>query len=138
MKDEKCIDCIEYKRCRDSYTSWLFFIIGLIATIAIRVVTVLVHVNPLYGKIAWYIGVGGFFVFFIYKFKVNQVRAKLINQRNLVDKIVNQKQLTKEDFNLMSAILCALSSKKERINYIFIFGLSAIAIVLAIYMDFFK
>jgi len=138
MKDKKCINCIESKRCRDSHISWLFFIIGLVATVAIRVVTVLIHMNPLFGKIAWYIGVAGFFVFFVYKFKVNQARSALINRRNLVDKITRRKELTEEDYNLMGAILCALSSKKERINYFFIFGLSAVALLLAIYMDFLK
>jgi len=138
MKNKECINCIEYKRCRDSYGSWIFFIIGLVATIAIRVVTVLMHMRPLYGKIAWYIGVGGFFVFFVYKFRVNQARSRTIAQRNLVDKIGQGKQLAKEDYSLISAILCGLSSKKERINYFFIFALSAIALLLAIYMDFLK
>ena len=138
MKNEKCVSCIEYKRCRDSYTSWIFFTIGLIATVAIRAVTVLMHMNPVYGKIAWYTGVSGFFLFFVYKFRVNQARSKLINQRNLVDKVNNQKQLTREDFDTISSLLCALSSKKERINYFFIFGLSAIALILAIYIDFIK
>jgi hypothetical protein len=138
MKDKKCLTCVEYKRCRDSYASWIFFIIGLIATVAIRVVTVLMHIAPVYGKIAWYTGVGGFFAFFIYKFKVNQARSKLISGRNLVDKITNKEQLTNEDYSLIGTVLCALSSKKDRINYFFIFALSAAALVLAVYMDFFK
>lgn len=138
MEDKKCINCIEYKRCRDSYTSWIFFIIGLIATVAIRVVTVLMHVNPVYGKIAWYIGVSGFFLFFVYKFKVNHTRSRFIEQNNLVHKFHNQEQLTEEDYNVIGSILCALSSKKERLNYIFIFGLSAIALILALYFDFLK
>lgn len=100
--------------------------------------TVLIHMDPIYGKIAWYLGVGGFFVFFVYKFKVNQTRSNLINQESLVDKFAHQKQLTKEDYSLISAILCALSSKKERINYFFIFVLSAVALFLAIYIDFLK
>lgn len=136
--EDRCIDCSEYKRCKDSFTSWIFFIIGLIATVAIRVVTVLIHMNPIYAKIAWYIGVSGFFIFFVYKFRVSQARSKLITQQHLVDKINRQERLTKEDYNLMGTILCALSSKKERINYFFIFGLSAIALLLALYMDFFK
>ena len=135
---KECINCSEYKNCKDSFASWFYFIIGLIATVALRVVTVLMDMNPIYAKIAWYIGVGGFFVFFIYKFKVNQTRSKLISQKDLVDKIVHQKQLTEEDYNLISAILCSLSSKKERINYFFIFCLSAVALLLSIYMDFFK
>ena len=134
----RCITCSEYKNCNDSFASWIFFIVGLIATVAIRVVTVLIHLNPIYAKVAWYIGVGGFFVFFVYKFRISQERSKNISQRNLVDKINQQKELSKDDYDLIGAILCALSSKKERINYIFIFGLSAIALLLAIYMDFFK
>jgi hypothetical protein len=135
---KKCIGCVEYKRCQDSFASWLFFIVGLIATIAIRVVTVLMHVDPIYARIAWYVGVGGFFVFFVYKFRVNQARAELIDQQDLVNKINEEKKLNKEDYNLIGGILCALSSKKERINYFFIFFLSAVALLLAIYMDFIK
>ena len=138
MKNKKCIRCSEYKNCKDSFTSWIFFIVGIIATLAIRVVTVLIHMKPIYGKVAWYIGVAGFFVFFVYKFKVSQARSKLISQKNLVDKIAHQKQLTEEDYSLIGALLCGLSSKKERINYFFIFGLSAVALLLAIYMDFLR
>ncbi len=134
----ECIDCVERKRCRDSFASWIFFIIGLIATIAIRVVIVLINVNPIYAKIAWYIGIGGFFIFFVYKFKISQTRAKFINERKLVDKISQKSQLTKEDYDLMNGILCYLTSKKERINYFFIFGLSAIALILAVYFDFIR
>ncbi|MGB2661777.1 MAG: hypothetical protein WBD04_05285 [Candidatus Omnitrophota bacterium] len=138
MNTKKCIECREYKRCRDSFASWIFFAVGLIATIAIRAVTLLTHVNPVHAKIAWYIGVGGFFIFFVYKFKVNQARAKLISRQQLVDKINGKEQLTEDDYGLISTLLCALSSNKERINYFFIFILSAIALSLAIYMDFLK
>ncbi|MCK4905719.1 hypothetical protein KAS42_05745 [bacterium] len=138
MKNKKCINCPEYSRCRESSASWIFFIIGLIATIAMRVVTVLMDLNPFYGKMAWYIGVSGFFLFFIYKFKVSQTRSKIISERELVDKIASQKQLTKDDYNLIGAILCSLSSRKERINYFFIFGLSAVVLVVAIFFDLFR
>ena len=138
LKNKKCLNCPEYSRCRESYVSWFFFIIGLIATIAMRVVTVLMDLNPVYGKIAWYVGVGGFFLFFIYKFKVNQTRSKIIKERNLVDKITDQKHLTEDDYNLIGAILCSLSSNKERVNYFFIFGLSAVVLILAIYFDLFR
>jgi len=138
METEKCLTCSEYNKCKDSHASWIFFIIGLIATIAVRVVTVLMHLNPLYGKIAWYIGIGGFFIFFVYKFKVAQARSRAISERGLVEKIGQGKPLTEEDYSLISAILCGLRSNKEKINYFFIFGLSLIAIIIAVYMDFVK
>ena len=138
MGNKKCLTCSEHDNCKDSLTSWVFFIIAIIATIAIRVVTVLAHLNPTYAKMAWYIGVTGFFAFFVYKFRVGQERSKSITQRQLVDKINSKKPLDSEDYSLISSILCALSSKKEQINYFVIFGLSAIALILAIYMDFIK
>ena len=138
LETQKCINCPEYSRCRDSSVSWIFFILGLVATIAMRVVTVLMHLNPIYGKVAWYVGVGGFLLFFIYKFRVNQARSRIINEKNLVDKINNQKDLADEDYKLIGTILCGLRSKKERINYFFIFGLSAIALIIAVYIDLFR
>ena len=68
MHDQKCINCAEYKKCKENSISWVFFIIGLIATISIRAVTVLVHIDPVYGQIAWYVGVLGFLIFFFILF----------------------------------------------------------------------
>ena len=113
MKDrQRCLNCREYNNCKDSFTSWIFFIIGLIATVAIRVVTVLIDVKPVYGKVAWYVGVGGFFAFFVYKFKVNQNRAKLIRQQSLVDKLAQQKQLSEEELDLGFMFLEQMSKKE--------------------------
>ena len=138
MKNNKCRTCGEYQRCQETHVSWIFFIIGLIATIAIRAVTVLMHVSPLYGKIAWYVGVGGFTVFFIYKFKVMHERSNLITRSKLVKKLHHKEPLSKEDYSLISNVLCGISSNKEKINYFFIFALSAIALLLALYFDFIK
>ena len=138
MENKKCRSCSGYKNCKDSFSSWIFFIIGIIATLAIRVVTVLIHVNPIYAKIAWYVGIGGFLAFFIYKFLVSQRRSAIIKRNSLVEKIRDKKVLTDNDYDIISAILCGLRSKKENINYFVIFGLSAVALILAVYMDFIK
>jgi len=138
MKNKKCINCGQYKNCKDISSSWIFVIIGMIATVAVRVVTILMNVNPFYGKIAWYIGVIGFFIFFIYKFKVSQSRAQLIVKKNLIRKINNNQQLTKDDYTNVGELLCSLVSRKERLNYFFIFALSALALIFAVYMDFIK
>jgi len=96
------------------------------------------HLDPLYGKIAWYIGISGFFLFFAYKFSINQTRSKIIIQKKLVHKLAVQGQLNKEENELIAAILCNLTSKKERLNYFFIFALSALSLIVAIYFDFMK
>ena len=136
--DKKCLNCSEYKNCRDSFASWIFFLIGIVATIAIRIVTVLVHIKPIYGQIAWYVGVVGFFIFFLYKFKLERSRHKLIIKKGLMTKISQSKELSEGDRQLVSSILCSLSSNKDRINYVIIFLSSAIALIIALYFDFIK
>ena len=138
MNNKNCKNCIDRQKCKDSFTSWIYFIIGLVATIAIRVVTLLMHLNPIYGKISWYTGAGRFFIFFMYKYKVLRDRSRQIEQQSILEKIGQKKQLTGEDYNLISVILCNLSSNKERMNYFFIFGLSALALIIATYIDFLK
>ncbi|MCF7898295.1 MAG: hypothetical protein K9L87_06055 [Candidatus Omnitrophica bacterium] len=138
MEDKRCLNCFQKKNCSNSFVSWIFFIIGLIATVAIRVVTVLMNINPLYGKIAWYVGVGGFLLFFIYKFNANRRLSNLIDGENLVEKTRGQKPLSVQEYNLIAGILCSLKSEKERINYFFIFVVSAVALFLAVYFDFIK
>ena len=134
---EKCMNCSENKRCRESYISWVFFIIGLIATAAIRVVTVLMHIDPLYGKLAWYTGVGGFFLFFLYRYNIIKTRSDLILRNKLTEKIEQHQQLSADDYNVLEGIMCSLNSKKERINFMFIFVLSAITLLIALYIDIF-
>ena len=116
MKNDKCINCGEYKNCRDSFKSWIYFIIGLIATVSVRLVSLFMDYNVIYAKIAWYVGVIGFFIFFLYKFRVETNRAKLIIEKNLMSKIRGNRQLEEDDYGLVSSILCGLSSNKDRIN----------------------
>jgi len=137
MDNKTCSTCKGYKNCRDSAASWFFFIIGIIATVAIRAVTVLLHLAPIYAKISWYVGVVGFFLFFIYKFLISQRRARTIHERGLVEKIQKREGLTDEDYEFLGDVFCNLASKKERINFFLIFGLSIVALLLALYMDFF-
>jgi len=138
MRNSKCINCIEYKRCKENTGSLIFFIIGLIAIIAVRAVTILEHVKPVYGKIAWYVGILGFFVYFAYKYKIEYDRSKLIKTSKLMDKMLQGDSIEKEDREIIGSVLCALSSNKDRINYFIIFSSSAVVLIIAIYLDFLR
>jgi hypothetical protein len=103
--------------------------------VAVRVVTVLMNIDPLYGKGAWYIGVVGFLLFFVYKFNANRSLAKIIDKEGLIEKARGSKAFSKEEYRLIADILCNLRSEKERINYFFIFAVSALALLFAVYFD---
>lgn len=138
MNERDCKNCINKDKCKGGFSSWLFFIIGIISAVSIRTAAFLMHLNPVYAKISWYVGVGGFFVFFVYKFLVSQRNTGMIKQQHILEKLDTKQQLSIDDYSLIYRILCSLTSKKERINYLFIFALSAIALTIAVYLDFFR
>ena len=137
-KEFVCHDCFELKKCKEPFVSWVFFFIALVAVIALRAVNIALDFNPMLAKIFWYVGVGGFLVFFLYKFKNYNILQREIARTNLIDKLLYKKELTEHDKDVLGTIVCQLSSKKDKINYLFIFVFSAIALALAIYADFFK
>lgn len=137
-KEFVCYDCFRLKRCKEPIVSWVFFFIALVAVVALRAVNVVFDSNPILAKVFWYIGVTGFFVFFIYKFKYHTLMQKELDSTKLVDKLLSKEKLSDHDYDVLGTILCRLRSKKDYINYFFIFFFSGIALALAIYADFFK
>lgn len=133
--DKRCRACGQYANCRDNWLSWLFFIIGLVATVAIRVVDLLYHWGPFWGKLAWYIGVGGFLVFFLYKYRQNARQKKELAASGLKAKLAGQEPLDKDDYRRLDQLFCRLSSPQETINYFFIFAASLAALALALFFD---
>lgn len=139
MKTEvQCLNCSEYKRCVESYWSWFFFLIGIVATVAMRVVTILMAIDQIYGKIAWYIGIVGFLIFFLYQFKISNTRGKIIKKNQIKEKIAQKKELDDNDRYILRNILCSLSSNKEKINYFMIFFTSILALIIEISIEIFK
>ena len=137
MGNKKCKNCSQRNVCRDSLTSWVFFLIGIIATVALRVIVVVEEIDPTYGRIAWYIGVIGFILFFIYKFKLLRESAGIIKKSGLRHKLAEEGELNKREYELLSELVCAQDNWRERANFFVIFFLSSVALLLAIYIDFF-
>ena len=131
-----CTDCFKFNKCVDSPVSWIFFIIGLIATVAVRAVNIALDFDPIWAKILWYIGVSGFFIFFLYKFKYDHMLHRELKKTQLTNKILAKEKISEHEYEVLGSILCRLSSKKEKINYFFIFFFSGIALLLAVYFDF--
>ncbi|MBU1147418.1 MAG: hypothetical protein KKD11_03620 [Candidatus Omnitrophica bacterium] len=140
MKDKKfvCYDCFKLKTCKESAVSWVLFFIALIAVISLRAMPLVLGTNPVFAKSLWYIGVVGFFIFFVYKFRYDQILQRELDNTGLKDKLLNKKELSEHDQEVLGTIVCKLSSKKDKINYFFIFISSALALALAIYVDFIR
>lgn len=138
IEQGNCKGCSVYEGCRDTAASWIFLFIGLLATIALRAVNLFLGFSPLWAKICWYIGVGGFFIYFLYKFRQDRFIHNELAKMALEQKLSADQGLSATDREFLRAILCRLKSTKDTINYFFIFFTSGLALILGVYLDFIK
>ena len=113
-----------------------FFWTGIVATFCYRAIVVLNSVNMVWSQIAWYTGTIGFVLYFAHRYEISERRAKLIKQHALEEKVARLHVLSDEERDAMAYIFKTLTSTKEKWNYIFIFVMSAIALLLGVYLDF--
>ena len=137
-KEFVCHDCFKLKKCKESMVSWILFFIALVAVISLRAVNAVLDINLVLAKTLWYIGVIGFFIFFVYKFRYDQILHKELRRTDLADKLLYNKELSEYDREVLGTIICKLSSKKDKINYLFVFASFLLALALAIFFDFIK
>jgi len=116
------------------YYRLLVFGVGIIATVAYRIIIILNYYSSLLVAISWYVGTIGFVWYFAHRYRVQDDRSDLIRDRELVKK-VNQGRLTPDDRKALIHILKSTSSSKAKWNSIMIFILSVIALAYAIVVD---
>ncbi|MFH1582709.1 MAG: hypothetical protein ABIB72_00110 [Candidatus Falkowbacteria bacterium] len=122
-------------KLHSSFYRILIFMVGVIATIAYRIVIVLNHYSQLWVEISWYIGTIGFIWYFAHRFNIENHRDKLIEKLNLVKKIQAGQLFNAEDKTALIYILKSLGTSLAKWNYIAIFVFSFLAIAYAIYAD---
>ncbi len=116
------------------YRLWLFCV-GIIATIAYRVIIILNNVSATSVKVAWYIGTIGFVWYFAHRYRVQNYREGIIRERKLLDKLC-QNNLDKEDCEALHYVVKSLSSSKAKWNYVVIFVFSILALIYGVITDF--
>ncbi|OGW26575.1 MAG: hypothetical protein A2X59_01410 [Nitrospirae bacterium GWC2_42_7] len=109
--------------------SYGFFVLGLLSAIAFRAIIVFQHLEPLWVRPVWYIGTGGYFFFFIYRYEIARKRKKAIDEFQLIEKLKANACLQDEDREVVLYLLGSIKYSPEDINYAVIFILSIIAIV---------
>ena len=122
-------------RTSNKYYRLLVFWVGIIATIAYRIVVVLNYYSAFWVEVAWYIGTVGFVWYFAHRFRVENNREQLIVKKKLIYKVFHNKRLAEDDRNALVYILKSLRSSKAKWNYIAIFVFSALALLYGIYAD---
>ena len=123
-------------KTHSNFVRSLYFWVGIIATLAYRIVIVLVHIDPIWLKVSWYIGTIGFVIYFAHRYQISELRAKLIKENMLSEKINRGDELNADDKESINYIFKTLQSSREKWNYIFIFVCSALALLVGLYLDF--
>ena len=111
-----------------------FFWTGIIATFAYRIIIVLNFFDPLWVKIAWYIGTVGFIVYFYHEFQAERRETRLAKENNLLE-LVDQVEGEGERKEALKNLVKSATASKSHLNAAFIFGLSVLALITGIILD---
>jgi hypothetical protein len=113
----------------------LYFWIGLVSAIFLRLIIIADYYSGTLSKIFFYLGVVGYLVFFAHRYHIAKRRLSVLKNLELLEKIENKISLNEEDYHGLQYIIWSLSVSKESINYLVIFAVSIIAIILSLALD---
>lgn len=116
----------------------LLFVVGMVATLAYRVIVVLNHYSQVWVEIAWYVGTLGFIWYFAHRYRVENKRDNLVEDQRLAYKVERGIKLGQKDREALVYILKGLKSSKAKWNYIVIFLFSIIALIYGTYVNIMK
>ena len=118
----------------NKYYRYLVFLVGIIATVAYRIIIVLNYYSSFWVEISWYVGTIGFIWYFAHRYRVQNHYSEIIKERKLKEKLCKNK-LNKDDCRALFYIVSSLDSSKAKWNSILIFIFSALALAYAIVAD---
>lgn len=105
-----------------------FFVLGLFSALCFRLIIFVNNFWPDYSRFVWYLGIGGYILFFSFRFYISSKRRKTIRQNALIQKI-KKNCLEETDRQEIEYLLNSLMKSREMYNYIFIFISSGIAVL---------
>jgi hypothetical protein len=111
-----------------------FFVAGIIATLAYRVIIVLNFYNPLWVKVSWYIGTVGFILYFGFRYDVQRRESKIVSDYGLLG-VIDKTSIKGKQKKALKYILRTNLNSKARWNSLFICLLSILALLVGIVFD---
>lgn len=113
----------------------LFFVIGLLGALGLRLVLILSHVDVLYAQISWYVAMVALMIFYYYRIWIENKRRKLILDNNLIQKF-REDRLSDEDRKKVTTLLNSMIVSKLRINFIILWFMTVVALLAEVIIDF--
>jgi hypothetical protein len=116
------------------FVVYTFFLLGLVSAIAFRAIIIFQHLEPSWVRPVWYVGTAGYFLFFLYRYRITRKRKKAVEEYELIEKIRANKPLKEQDREVVLYLLSSIRLSLEDINYAIIFALSVLAVAADIYL----
>lgn len=113
----------------------LFFLVGLVSAIAFRAIIIAQHTHPAYVRLLWYIAVIANFIFFLYRYYISRKRKRAIKDDNLINKLKQNTPLENQERDSIIYLLTSIERSRENLNYMSIFILSGLAIIIDIILS---
>lgn len=118
-----------------AWVIWGYFALGLLSVILFRIIPVADRIHPLGGRLAWYGAVVSSMIFFGRRGKISRRRQRLVQERELVEKVAKRTSLNGEDYETLEYILWSNQASKEWANYLAIFILSLLSLIVALALE---
>ena len=113
-----------------------FFWSGIVATLAYRIIIVLNYYSTALVGVAWYIGTIGFILYFGHRAHVQGKRRELVLKNDLVGVVKNMRGVRRNQKMALNYLVESTVTSKVRLNSLFIFWLSILALIVGIVLDF--
>jgi hypothetical protein len=107
-----------------------FFAVGVLSSLAFRLIIILQKVRPGWVRPVWYFGVLGYMVFFIYRYYISLRRKRVVARSAILEKLRGGEKLSEDDRAAALYLLSSIQKSPEDWNYLAIFILSAVAIAI--------
>jgi len=120
--------------------SWiinLFFVIGLVSALLFRLLIFFNYYYSWLARYVWYAGVTGYLLFFGFRYYISRKRRRTILQNDLIEKVAAS-DMDDDYREEVIYLLQSIIKSKEMFNYVFIFAVSFLAIVLDIVLSLIK
>jgi|GEM_PF-7045785 hypothetical protein len=119
---------------KSAFVSLVLMLIGIIGSIALRLVLPLSRIGNLYASISWYFAMILFVVFYTYRLYVEEKRQAIIIRNRLMEK-TKEGKLNTEDLNKIRTILNSLLVSKVKVNYLFLLIITIIFLIFQLFID---
>src|SRR5689334_23334524 len=106
------------------------FVVGLLSSVAFRVIILFQKHHPAWVRTVWYFGVIGYMLFFMYRYYISHRRKHTIAHTNIIAKLQGGESLSADDRAAALYLLNSIRKSPEDWNYLAIFVLSVITIAL--------